>query len=119
MTWLDDIRTALREQAESSVPCEGCTACCRSAQFVHIGPDETDTLAHIPGDLLFPAPGKPGHLVMGYNEWGHARVREWRLTDDVSSVRAGEPTPRAQRGALVPAYACPPCSSGSTSSHAT
>ena len=39
---------------ESDVPCNGCTACCRSSQFVHVGPDEADTLAHIPAELLFP-----------------------------------------------------------------
>jgi hypothetical protein len=39
---------------------------------VHIGPDETDTLALIPGKLLFPAPGLPeGHVLLGYDERGH------------------------------------------------
>ena len=122
------MRAALRDQAESAVPCDGCTACCRSAQFVHIGPEETDTLARIPAELLVPAPGQPGHRVMGYDERGHcpmlvdgacsiyahrpktcrtydcriyaaagvetgrpeidARVRQWQLCEDVSSVRA-------------------------------
>ena len=122
------MRAALRDQAESAVPCDGCTACCRSAQFVHIGPEETDTLARIPAQLLVPAPGQPGHRVMGYDERGHCpmlvdgacsiyahrpktcraydcriyaaagvetgkpeidgRVRQWRLSEDVSSVRA-------------------------------
>ena len=54
------------------VPCGGCTACCTSSQFVHIGPDETDTLARIPPELLFPAPRAPaGHVVLGYDERGH------------------------------------------------
>jgi Fe-S-cluster containining protein len=39
---------------------------------VHIEPDETDTLAHIPEELLFPAPRAPrGHVLMGYDQRGH------------------------------------------------
>jgi uncharacterized protein len=54
------------------VPCGDCTACCTSSQFVHIGPEEKETLARIPRALLFPAPGLPkGHVVMGYDERGH------------------------------------------------
>jgi uncharacterized protein len=65
------MRSALREERGSNVPCDGCTACCASSQFVHIGPDEADTLAHIPPELLFPAPLRPkGHVVMGYDEHG-------------------------------------------------
>ena len=53
------------------VPCGECTACCRSSMFIHIAPDETDALAHIPRELLFRAPGRPrGHVVMGYDEHG-------------------------------------------------
>ncbi|HZP31552.1 MAG TPA: YkgJ family cysteine cluster protein [Acidimicrobiia bacterium] len=70
-SWLTGMQRALRGEADSDVPCDGCTACCRSAQFVHIEPDETDALAHIPAELLFPAPLRPpGHLVMGYDEQG-------------------------------------------------
>jgi Fe-S-cluster containining protein len=66
------MRLALAGQAGSTVPCGGCTACCTSAQFVHVGPEETDTLAHIPPALLFPAPRLPrGHVVLGYDERGH------------------------------------------------
>jgi hypothetical protein len=58
--------------AESVVPCDGCTACCTSSQFVAVAPDETDTLAHIPAGLLFPAPRRPaGHVLLGYDERGH------------------------------------------------
>jgi Fe-S-cluster containining protein len=54
------------------VPCDGCTACCTSSQFVRIGPEEVDTLAHIPRELLFPAPlAETGTMVMGYDEHGH------------------------------------------------
>ncbi len=57
--WLAGMQAALRGEGESDVPCGTCTACCTSSQFVHIEPDETDTLAHIPKELLFPAPRAP------------------------------------------------------------
>ena len=61
----------LRGDAAADVPCGGCTACCTASQFVHVDPDETDALAHIPRDVLFPAPGlPPGHVLMGYDEHG-------------------------------------------------
>lgn len=70
-TWFDEFQAALRGEGDSAVPCDGCTACCASRQFVHIDPDETDTLAHIPADLHSPAPGLPdGHVVLGYDERG-------------------------------------------------
>jgi len=70
--WLDDLQAALRGQRASDVPCAGCTACCTSSQFVHIGPEETETRACIPPALLFPAPRRPpGHAVLGYDERGH------------------------------------------------
>jgi uncharacterized protein len=63
-TWLGQVGV--------DVPCGSCTACCTSSQFVHIGPDERDTLSRIPKALLFPAPGLPkGNVVMGYDERGH------------------------------------------------
>ena len=69
--WVAAFRTALDGEGQSDVPCDGCTACCSSSQFVHIGPDETDTLAHIPAELQFPAPGRPaGHVVLGYDDRG-------------------------------------------------
>jgi Fe-S-cluster containining protein len=70
--WLDGVQAAVRGEAASDVPCGTCTACCTSSQFVHIGPDETDTLARIPADLVFPAPRLPhGHVLLGYDERGH------------------------------------------------
>jgi Fe-S-cluster containining protein len=69
--WLREMRVALRGEATSKVACNGCTACCESSQFVHIAPDETDTLAHVPAALCFPAPLMPeGHVVLGYDERG-------------------------------------------------
>ena len=69
--WLTALGAALRGEADSDVPCGACIACCSSSQFVHIEPDELDALAHIPAELLFPAPRLPrGHVLMGYDERG-------------------------------------------------
>jgi Fe-S-cluster containining protein len=71
-TWISEMQGAIRGDRTSDVPCNGCTACCTASQFIHIAPDESDTLAHIPAELLFPAPRSPrGHLLMGYDERGH------------------------------------------------
>ena len=71
-SWLRGMEAAIRGAAAADVPCGGRTACCTSSQFVHIDPDETDTLAHIPAELLFPAPGRPrGHVLLGYDDRGH------------------------------------------------
>jgi Fe-S-cluster containining protein len=70
-SWLADTRDALAHGGAADVPCDGCTACCTSAQFVHVEPDETATLARIPVALQFPAPGRPrGHVVIGYDGQG-------------------------------------------------
>ena len=70
--WVREVQAALRGERASDVPCDGCTACCTSSQFIHIEPDELDTLSHIPAELLFPAPTLPrGHVVLGYDERGH------------------------------------------------
>lgn len=70
--WYAEMSAALAGAGESDVPCGSCTACCRSSQFVHIGPDERATLAVIPQELLFPAPRLPrGHVLLGYDERGH------------------------------------------------
>ena len=70
--WLREMQGALRDERDSEVPCDGCTACCTSSQFVQIGADETETLARIPPALLFPAPRMPaGHRLLGYDERGH------------------------------------------------
>lgn len=86
--WLDGMQAALRGGAESDVPCAGCTACCRSSQFVHIGPDETETLAHIPASLRFPAPLMPaGHVLLGYDSQGRCPM----LTGDGCSIYEHRP----------------------------
>lgn len=71
-SWLAGMQGALDGRHGSDVPCGTCTACCTASQFVHIAPDEVDTLAHIPAELVFPAPRAPkGHVLLGYDERGH------------------------------------------------
>lgn len=95
-TWVAGATIAIRGDGTSDVPCGTCTACCRSGQFVHIAPDEVDTLAHIPGALLFPAPLAPrGHVLLGYDAQGRCPM----LTDAGCSIY--EHRPRACR-----AYDC-------------
>ena len=86
--WLGDFRRSLRERTDSAVPCGGCTACCRSSMFIHIRADETDTLAHIPPEVLFPAPNQPnGTLLMGHDQNGHCPM----LIDDRCSIYEHRP----------------------------
>ena len=71
-SWLRQARDSLRSPGVGmNVPCGECIACCRASLFIHIRPGETQTLARIPKELLFPVPGLPkGHVLMGYNERG-------------------------------------------------
>ena len=86
--WLRGMQAALRGDGESDVPCGECTACCQASQFVHITPDEADTLAHIPAELVFPAPMMPaGHVLMGYDEHGRCPM----LTDEGCSIYEHRP----------------------------
>jgi len=88
LAWLREMQAALRNEGGTDVPCGSCTACCTSEQFVHIEPDETDTLAHVPPELLFPAPMLPkGHLVLGYDEHGRCPM----LVDERCSIYAHRP----------------------------
>lgn len=69
--WAEEMRAALDGRRDAEVPCGECAACCASSQFVHIEPDETETLARVPKRLRFPAPGLPrGHVLLGYDERG-------------------------------------------------
>lgn len=89
--WLGEIRVG----GPMDVPCGDCTACCRSSQFVLVEADEEDAHAHIPAELLFPAPGRPGDHVLGYDREGRCPM----LVDDTCSIY--ERRPRACR-----AYDC-------------
>jgi len=87
-SWMLEVQGAIRGERGSDVPCGGCTACCTSSQFVHIEPDETDTLSHIPAELLFPAPRLPrGHVLLGYDEQGHCPL----LVDNRCSIYEHRP----------------------------
>jgi uncharacterized protein len=87
-SWMIEVQGAIRGRRDADVPCAGCTACCTSSQFVHIEPDETDTLARNPKELLFPAPLLPrGHVVMGYDERGHCPM----LIDNRCSIYEHRP----------------------------
>lgn len=87
-SWLRMLQGALEGERDSDVPCGSCTACCTASQFIHIGPAETDTLAHIPGDLLFPAPGLPrGHVLLGHDDRGHCPM----LVDERCTIYAHRP----------------------------
>ncbi len=86
--WLDEMAGALDGTNDADVACDTCIACCASSQFVHIGPDETDAIAHIPAELLFPAPRLPkGNLLLGYDEQGRCPM----LTDAGCSIYEHRP----------------------------
>jgi uncharacterized protein len=87
-SWLAATGRSLAGDADASVPCDGCTACCTSSQFVHIAPDETDTLDHIPPQLLFAAPARSrGHVLMGYDQDGNCPM----LHDGACSIYEHRP----------------------------
>ncbi len=51
--------------------------------FIHIKPEETQTIQRIPRGLLFPAPGLPkGHVLMGHSDKGHCPM----LVDNKCSI---------------------------------
>jgi Fe-S-cluster containining protein len=82
------MQQALRSGGTTDVPCGDCRACCESAQFVHIAPDEVDTLAHLPAALCAPAPGLPaGHVVLGYDAQGRCPM----LVDGACSIYTHRP----------------------------
>ena len=87
-SWMSEMQRAIDGEGDADVPCAGCTACCTSSQFIHIGPDETDTLAHVPAELLFPAPRLPrGHVLLGYDQRGHCPM----LIDNRCSIYEHRP----------------------------
>jgi uncharacterized protein len=82
--WLRGAEALLRSgKGEVDVPCGACKGCCRSSMFIHIKPEETQTIERIPRALLFPAPGLPkGHVLMGYTGKGHCPM----LIDNQCSI---------------------------------
>lgn len=86
--WVHEITGALSGERGADVPCGDCTACCTSFQVIHIGPDEADTLAAIPADLLDLAPGMAeGNVLMRHDERGHCPM----LVDNACSIYASRP----------------------------
>lgn len=87
-SWLQRTREALAKGNGITVPCGECTACCRSSYFIHIKPDEKRTLARIPAELQFSAPGLPaGTVLLGYDENGKCPM----LIDDKCSIYEHRP----------------------------
>ena len=87
-SWLRDIRSAHLNENGIDVPCGECNACCRSSYFIHIKPEEAQTLARISKKFLFPAPGLPrGNVLLGYDEHGHCPM----LVDDKCSIYEHRP----------------------------
>lgn len=71
-SWLRRIRYSLLKGNGIDVPCGTCRGCCTSSKFIHIKPEESQTLSRIPKKLLFNAPLLPkGNMLMGYNDDGH------------------------------------------------
>jgi uncharacterized protein len=87
--WLRDTRRAQALKViGADVPCGSCNACCRSSYFIHIRPDETQTLRRIPRPLQFPAPGLPaGHVLMGFDQNGRCPM----LIEDRCSIYEHRP----------------------------
>ena len=74
--------------ADSDVPCDGCTACCRSSFHLEIEPDEVDTLAHIPAEFLIVEPELGvGHSLVAPDEHGHCVL----LVDGACSIYEHRP----------------------------
>jgi len=70
-SWLRRTRSALVKENGVSVHCGECNSCCTSSYFIHIRPEETQTLARINRKLLFPAPGLPkGECAFGVKGTG-------------------------------------------------
>ena len=69
--WLQQIKKTFTINCGIEVPCGDCRGCCRSSQFIHIKPHETEAFLSIPKDLLFHAPmTTDGTMMFGYNEHG-------------------------------------------------
>ena len=87
--WLRAAERSFRSgKGGADVPCGTCNACCRSSMFIHIRPEETQTIRRIPRAVLFPAPGLPeGHVAMGYDDKGRCPL----LVDDKCSIYEHRP----------------------------
>lgn len=85
--WLTDFRASLRDGSPADVPCDGCTACCRSGKLIPVDDDEAAALTHIPAGALVPMPGEPRRRVLGHNADGTCS----QLTEEGCAVYAHRP----------------------------
>src|ERR1043166_1430884 len=70
-SWLSQARASLRGNGGVEVPCGDCVGCCTSSYFIHVRPEESQSLAKIPAKLLVKAPGWPaGHSLLGFSPDG-------------------------------------------------
>ena len=86
-SWLSAFRASLAGGEPVDVPCDGCTACCRSGKLIPVEADEADTLAHLPADSLALMPGETGRLVLRHDASGRCT----QLTPEGCSVYAHRP----------------------------
>ncbi len=87
-SWLRRTRSAQIKENGVDVPCGECNACCRSSYFIHIRPEEIQTLTRIPRELLSAAPFLPeGNVLLGYDENGRCPM----LIDDRCSIYEHRP----------------------------
>ncbi len=69
--WLCELQRALRTQSETHVACGSCNACCSSAYFIHVRPEDKAAHKAIQKSLLVQAPGLPkGHKLLGHDVHG-------------------------------------------------
>lgn len=72
----------------ATLPCGECKACCTSSYFIHIRPEETETIRRINRRILFPAPGLPeGNVLLGYDKQGCCPT----MIDDKCSIYEHRP----------------------------
>src|SRR3954454_18801420 len=68
--WLSAFSASLSGGEAVDVPCEGCTACCRSGKLIPVEPDEVEALEHIPASDLMPRPGDGSRSGLRHDESG-------------------------------------------------
>lgn len=87
-SWLMKTRDMLMNNSGAEVPCGSCRACCTSSHFIHIKPEEKQTLKVIDRRLLFDAPGLPkGNVLLGYSKNGHCPM----FADNKCSIYSSRP----------------------------
>lgn len=85
--WLDGILASFKTGAAMNVPCGECRGCCSAGRFVHVLPDDDQSV--IPKKFLSPTPGMPaGYAVIGYLESGSCPM----LQSGKCSVYASRPS---------------------------